>query len=124
MLTLSNSLYFSRMVSHPLFVFKFVDPPKIGSDTLGKFSESVIVKAGENAKWNVAFSGGEPMNIQWHKDDNKLLPALNVKIKTSDTDSSLHLIKCHRKDSGEIKIRLKNEFGTAEAISKLIVLGE
>lgn len=64
------------------------------------------------------------MNIQWHKDDAKLLPSLTVKIKTSETDSSLHLMKCHRKDSGEIKIRLKNEFATAEAISKLIVLGE
>lgn len=64
------------------------------------------------------------MNIEWHKDDAKLLPALNVKLKTSDTDSSLHLNKCHRKDSGEIKIKLKNEFGTTEAISKLIVLGE
>lgn len=72
----------------------------------------------------MAFSGGAPTNIQWHKDDAKLLPGLNVKIKTSDTDSSLHLIKCHRKDSGEIKIKLKNEFGTAEAISKLTVLGE
>lgn len=64
------------------------------------------------------------MNIQWHKDDAKLLPSLTVKIKTSETDSSLHLMKCHRKDSGEIKIRLKNEFATAEAISKLIALGE
>lgn len=102
----------------------FLDPPKIDSDTLVKFSQSVIVRAGENAQWNVAFSGGAPMNIQWHKDDAKLLPAPNVKTKTSDTDSSLHLIKCRRKDSGEIKIRLKNEFGTTEAISKLIVLGE
>lgn len=64
------------------------------------------------------------MNIQWYKDDDKLLPALNVKIETSATESQLRLTKCQRKDSGEVKIKIKNEFGTTEAISKLIVLGE
>lgn len=64
------------------------------------------------------------MSIQWFKDDDELLPALNVKIETSDTESQLRLLKCQRKESGEVKIKLKNEFGTTEAISKLIVLGE
>lgn len=64
------------------------------------------------------------MTIQWYKDDDELLPALNVKIETSDTESQLRLLKCQRKESGEVKIKIKNEFGTTEAISKLIVLGE
>lgn len=64
------------------------------------------------------------MNIQWYKDDNELLPAINVKLETSDTKSQLRLTKCQRKDSGEVKIKIKNEYGTMEAISKLIVLGE
>lgn len=64
------------------------------------------------------------MGIQWYKDDDEILPALNVKIETSDTESQLRLLKCQRKESGEIKIKIKNEFGTREAISKLIVLGE
>lgn len=64
------------------------------------------------------------MSIQWYKDDDELLPALNVKIETSDTESQLRLLKCQRKESGEVKIKIKNEFGTREAISKLIVLGE
>ncbi|XP_049435580.1 immunoglobulin-like and fibronectin type III domain-containing protein 1 [Epinephelus fuscoguttatus] len=99
------------------------DPPKIDSDALGKFTQPVIIKAGENAEWKLPFSGGEPMNIQWYKDDDELLPALNVKIDTSATESKLRLMKCQRKDSGEVKIKIKNEFGTMEAISKLIVLG-
>ncbi|XP_078026390.1 immunoglobulin-like and fibronectin type III domain-containing protein 1 [Epinephelus lanceolatus] len=98
------------------------DPPKIDSDALGKFTQPVIIKAGENAEWKLPFSGGEPMNIQWYKDDDELLPALNVKIDTSATESKLRLMKCQRKDSGEVKIKIKNEFGTMEAISKLIVL--
>ncbi|AWP02431.1 putative immunoglobulin-like and fibronectin type III domain-containing protein 1 isoform 3 [Scophthalmus maximus] len=98
------------------------DPPKIDSDALGKFTKPVIIKAGDNAQWKLPFSGGAPMNIQWYKDDEELLPALHVKIETSATESQLRLTKCQRKDSGEVKIKIKNEFGTTEATSKLIVL--
>lgn len=93
-------------------------------DALGNFTKPVIIKAGENAEWKLPFSGQAPMIIQWYKNDDELLPALNVKIETSDSESQLRLIKCQRKDSGEVKIKIKNEFGTTEAISKLIVLGE
>ncbi|XP_067442775.1 immunoglobulin-like and fibronectin type III domain-containing protein 1 isoform X1 [Thunnus thynnus] len=98
------------------------DPPKIDLDALGEFTKPVIIKAGENAEWKLPFSGGAPMNIQWYKDDDELLPALNVKIETSATESQLCLTKCQRKDCGEVKIKIKNEFGTTEAVSKLIVI--
>ncbi|KAM9361800.1 immunoglobulin-like and fibronectin type III domain-containing protein 1 isoform 1-T2 [Symphorus nematophorus] len=98
------------------------DPPKIDAEALGKFTQPVIIKAGENAEWKLPFSGGEPMNIQWYKDDDELVPGLNVKIETAATESKLRLTKCQRKDSGEVKIKIKNEFGTTEAISKLIVM--
>ncbi|XP_068449723.1 immunoglobulin-like and fibronectin type III domain-containing protein 1 [Clinocottus analis] len=98
------------------------DPPIIDDDALGKFTKPVIVKAGENAEWKLPFSGGAPMTIQWFKDGDELLPALNVKIETSATETKLRLVKCQRKDGGEIRIKIKNEFGTTEAISKLIVL--
>ncbi|XP_039468603.1 immunoglobulin-like and fibronectin type III domain-containing protein 1 [Oreochromis aureus] len=99
------------------------DPPKMDPDALGNFTKPVIIKAGENAEWKLPFSGQAPMTIQWYKNDDELLPALNVKIETSDSESQLRLIKCQRKDSGEVKIKIKNEFGTTEAVSKLIVLG-
>uniref|UniRef100_A0A3Q0RMS7 Immunoglobulin like and fibronectin type III domain containing 1, tandem duplicate 2 n=1 Tax=Amphilophus citrinellus TaxID=61819 RepID=A0A3Q0RMS7_AMPCI len=99
-----------------------LNPPKMDPDALGKFTKPVIIKAGENAQWKLPFSGGAPMTIHWYKDDDELLPALNVKIETSDSESQLRLIKCQRKDSGEVKIKIKNEFGTTEAISNLIVL--
>ncbi|XP_010774283.1 immunoglobulin-like and fibronectin type III domain-containing protein 1, partial [Notothenia coriiceps] len=99
------------------------DPPKIDADALRKFSEPVIIRAGENAEWKLPFSGGAPMTIQWYKDGDELFPALNVKIETSDTESKLRLLKCQRKDCGEVKIKIKNEYGIIEAISKLIVLG-
>ncbi|XP_049590909.1 immunoglobulin-like and fibronectin type III domain-containing protein 1 [Syngnathus scovelli] len=98
------------------------DPPKVDASALVKFTKPVVVKAGETAEWKLQFSGGEPMKIQWSKDDDELLPALNMRIEKSATSSKLRLAKCQRKDSGEIKIKIKNEFGTTEAISKLIVL--
>ncbi|XP_031727684.1 immunoglobulin-like and fibronectin type III domain-containing protein 1 [Anarrhichthys ocellatus] len=104
------------------FFSNIEDPPIIDDDALGKFAKTVIIKAGENAEWKMPFSGGAPMTIQWNKDDDELLPALNVKIETSATESKLRLVKCQRKDGGEVKIKIKNEFGTTEAISKLIVL--
>uniref|UniRef100_A0A3Q2D280 Immunoglobulin-like and fibronectin type III domain-containing protein 1 n=1 Tax=Cyprinodon variegatus TaxID=28743 RepID=A0A3Q2D280_CYPVA len=98
------------------------DPPILDSDALGEFTNPVIVRVGENAQWKLPFSGGAPMNIQWYKNDDKLLPGVNVKIETSDSESQLRLTKCQRKDTGEVKIKIKNEFGTIEAVSKLIVL--
>ncbi len=107
-----------------VFFSNIEDPPKIDAEALEEFTKPVIIKAGENAEWKLPFSGGAPINIQWYKDDDELLPGLNVKTETSATESKLRLTKCQRKDSGEVKIKIKNEFGTTEAISKLIVLGE
>uniref|UniRef100_A0A3P9PAI6 Immunoglobulin-like and fibronectin type III domain-containing protein 1 n=1 Tax=Poecilia reticulata TaxID=8081 RepID=A0A3P9PAI6_POERE len=98
------------------------DPPRLDPDALGEFTNPVIVRVGDNAEWKLPFSGGAPMNIQWYKNDNELLPAVNVKIDTSDTESQLRLTKCQRKDTGEVKIKIKNEFGVIEAVSRLIVL--
>uniref|UniRef100_A0A3B5PR69 Immunoglobulin-like and fibronectin type III domain-containing protein 1 n=1 Tax=Xiphophorus maculatus TaxID=8083 RepID=A0A3B5PR69_XIPMA len=98
------------------------DPPRLDPDALGEFTNPVIVRVGDNAEWKLPFSGGAPMNIQWYKNDDDLLPAVNVKIDTSDTESQLRLTKCQRKDTGEVKIKIKNEFGVIEAVSRLIVL--
>lgn len=90
---------------------------------MGKFSEAVIIRAGENAIFKLPFSGKEPIRVQWFKDEMELLEGPGVRIERSSTQSRLLLNKCQRKDSGEVKIKLKNEFATTEATSKLVVLG-
>lgn len=90
---------------------------------MGKFSEAVIIRAGENAIFKLPFSGKEPIRVQWFKDEEELLEGPGVRIESSSTQSRLLLNKCQRKSSGEVKIKLKNEFATNEATSKLIVLG-
>ncbi|XP_062400978.1 immunoglobulin-like and fibronectin type III domain-containing protein 1 [Sardina pilchardus] len=98
------------------------DPPRIDPDDLAKFSEPVIIKAGQSATFKLDFVGREPMKIQWYSEDEELLNDKFIKIERSSSDSCLLLNKCQRKQTGEIKIKLKNEFGTIEALTKLIVI--
>lgn len=101
----------------------FIDPPRISPEDLAEFSEPVIIKAGKSATFKINFVGREPIKVQWYNEDEEVLDDTNIKIEKSSTHSRLLLSKCPRKQTGEIKIKLKNEFGTAEAISKLIVIG-
>lgn len=105
------------------FSLFFLDPPKIDADAVSKFSEAVVVRSGENAIFKLPFSGKVPIRVQWLKDEAELLEGSGVRIESSSSQSRLLLNKCQRKDTGEVKIKLKNEFSTNEATSKLIVLG-
>lgn len=98
------------------------DPPRINLEDLAKFSEPVIIKVGQNATFKLEFVGREPMKIQWYQEGEEMLEDNHIKIERSSIHSRLLLVKCQRKDSGEIKLKLKNEFGTIEARSKLIVI--
>ncbi|XP_076003216.1 immunoglobulin-like and fibronectin type III domain-containing protein 1 [Genypterus blacodes] len=98
------------------------DPPKINPEALGKFTKTVTVRAGETAEWKLPISGRTPMNVQWYKDDEEVFSGQNSKIETSPTESQLRLTKCQRKNSGQVQIKIKNEFGTVEAVSTLVVL--
>ncbi|KAM6980873.1 immunoglobulin-like and fibronectin type III domain-containing protein 1 [Aplochiton taeniatus] len=98
------------------------DPPRINPDDLGEFSKPVIIRVGQNATFKLPFVGREPMKIQWYNEGEELLDETNVKIEKSCSHSRLLLSKCQRKDTGEIKIKIKNECGFIEGISRLIVL--
>ncbi|KAL4658667.1 immunoglobulin-like and fibronectin type III domain-containing protein 1 isoform X1 [Arapaima gigas] len=98
------------------------DPPRFDSKELAAFSAPVTVKSGQNATFKIPFVGHEPMQIKWYKEGEELSSDVNVKLEKSPGYSCLLLSKLQRKDSGEIKIKIKNEFGTTEACSKLIVL--
>lgn len=90
---------------------------------MGKFLKAVVIRAGENAVFKLLFSGKDPIKVQWFKEEVELLEGPGVRIDNSSTQSQLLLNKCQRKDTGDVKIKLKNEFATIEATTKLIVLG-
>ncbi|XP_032369254.1 immunoglobulin-like and fibronectin type III domain-containing protein 1 isoform X2 [Etheostoma spectabile] len=98
------------------------DPPRINADDLTEFIKPVIIKTGKDAAFKLSFVGREPMKIQWYNDGEELLEDNHIKIEKSSSHSRLLLTKCQRKTTGEIKIKIKNECGTTEAISQLIVL--
>ncbi|KAF7667433.1 hypothetical protein LDENG_00060120 [Lucifuga dentata] len=105
-------------------VISIKDPPRLDLDDLNDFTKPVTVKVGQNAIFKVPFLGQEPIKIQWYREGQELLDDANIKIEKSVNHSRLLLSRCQRKDTGEIKIKLKNEHGFTEAISQLIVLGK
>lgn len=105
-------------------MFFLLDPPRIDPDELAEFIKPVIIKTGKDAGFKLSFVGREPMKIQWYNEGEELLEDNHIRIEKSSTHSRLLLTKCQRKSSGEIKIKIKNECGTTEAITHLIVLGK
>ncbi|KAJ8016727.1 hypothetical protein DPEC_G00010360 [Dallia pectoralis] len=103
-------------------IFQVEDPPRFDPDDLSAFSQPVIVKAGNCAIFTFPFVGCEPIKIQWYGKGEELLDNQTTKMENTFNQSRLLLNKCQRKDTGEIKIKLKNEYGTMEAFSRLIVL--
>lgn len=101
-----------------------LDPPRFHPEDLGAFSEPVTVKVGHNAIFKLQFVGYKPIKIQWYREGEELHEDTNTKIEKSASHSRLLLSRCQRKDTGEIKMKLKNEHGFTEAVSQLIVLGE
>ncbi|XP_062271951.1 immunoglobulin-like and fibronectin type III domain-containing protein 1 [Scomber scombrus] len=103
-------------------ILKVEDPPRINPDDLAEFIKPIIIKSGKDAAFKMPFVGREPMKIQWFHDGEELLEDSHTRIEKSSSHSRLLLIKCPRKITGELKIKIKNECGTIEAISQLIVL--
>lgn len=81
------------------------------------------MKKGHKATFKMSFVGKEPIKVQWYLEGEELSDEANIKLDTSEDGSHLLLTKLQRKDSGEVKIKLKNEFGTVEAITQLVVTG-
>ncbi|XP_049436939.1 immunoglobulin-like and fibronectin type III domain-containing protein 1 [Epinephelus fuscoguttatus] len=98
------------------------DPPRFDPEDLVAFTEPVTVKVGHNVFFKLHFVGHEPIKIKWYREGEELLEDNNTKLENSANHSRLLLIRCQRKDTGDIKIKLKNEHGFTEAISQLIVL--
>lgn len=100
-----------------------IDPPRFDTEELQVFKTPVIVKKGHKASFKLPYIGREPIKIQWYLEGEELSDEGNIKLEHSDGYTSLLLTKLQRKDSGEVKLKLKNEFGTIEAFSQLVVMG-
>lgn len=78
---------------------------------------------GQTASFKMPFQPQDSSEINWFKDDTELFDGGRIKVVKELNQSRLQIKECLQSDSGEIKIQLKNTFGTAEAFSRLIVVG-
>lgn len=102
-----------------------IDPPRFDPKELEIFSTPIVIKSGQRPQFKIPYFGREPVKIQWYHEGEELKSDINLKIDTEEGYTRLMFnSKMLRKDTGEIKIKIKNEFGTIEACTKLIVLGE
>uniref|UniRef100_A0A8B9JAH4 Immunoglobulin like and fibronectin type III domain containing 1, tandem duplicate 4 n=1 Tax=Astyanax mexicanus TaxID=7994 RepID=A0A8B9JAH4_ASTMX len=100
------------------------DAPEFDADDLKKFSNPVIIKEGQTASFKMSFSPQPSLEIRWFKAVSELLDGGGVKVVKEPNHSRLVMKDCLRSDSGEIKIQLRNKFGTVTAVSTLIVLSK
>nr|XP_020467849.1 immunoglobulin-like and fibronectin type III domain-containing protein 1 [Monopterus albus] len=98
------------------------DPPRFDAEDLKAFKTPVTVKKGHKATFKISYTGQEPIKVSWFLEGEELSDSGNIKIEFSEGYGRLLLNKLQRKDSGEVKVKLKNECGAAEAISQLVVL--
>ncbi|XP_048054895.1 immunoglobulin-like and fibronectin type III domain-containing protein 1 isoform X2 [Megalobrama amblycephala] len=103
-------------------IVKVGDLPEFDQDALRKFSNTVIVKAGQSASFKMSFPPQASLEIKWFKKGSELLDGGSVKVVKESNHSRLQMKDCLRSDTGQIKIQLKNPFGSIEALSSLIVL--
>ncbi|XP_065135800.2 immunoglobulin-like and fibronectin type III domain-containing protein 1 isoform X1 [Paramisgurnus dabryanus] len=101
---------------------KVGDLPEFNPDALQKFSNPVIVKAGQGASFKMPFQPQDSLEIKWFNKGSELNDGGSVKVIKESNLSRLQIKDCLRSDTGEIKIQLKNPFGSIEAVSSLIVL--
>ncbi|XP_077458048.1 immunoglobulin-like and fibronectin type III domain-containing protein 1 [Stigmatopora argus] len=98
------------------------DPLRINKDDLCEFLKPLVVKSGRDAAFEMSYVGREPAKVRWYKEGEELAEGPRTKIERSAARTRLRLLKCDRQTSGEIKIRIQNEFGSKEAATRLDVL--
>uniref|UniRef100_A0A3Q2WHX4 Immunoglobulin-like and fibronectin type III domain-containing protein 1 n=1 Tax=Haplochromis burtoni TaxID=8153 RepID=A0A3Q2WHX4_HAPBU len=118
----SGSINFHTMPNEFITEKKKKTGPLFDLEDLSAFTEPKTVKVGHNAIFKLHFLGHKPIKIQWFREGEELQDDNNTRIEKSASQSRLLLSRCQRKDTGEIKIKLKNEHGFTEALSRLIVL--
>ncbi|XP_068196190.1 immunoglobulin-like and fibronectin type III domain-containing protein 1 [Antennarius striatus] len=98
------------------------DPPRFDPEGLHAFCEPLTVKVGHSTAFKVHFVGHEPIKVQWYREGVELQDGTSTRVETGGGRSRLVLSRCQRRDSGEVRIRLKNDHGFTEAVSQLTVL--
>ncbi|KAL0977975.1 hypothetical protein UPYG_G00164200 [Umbra pygmaea] len=89
---------------------------------IGLIAKTFSVKAGDDLKIDVPFSGRPEPKVSWQKDGTELKETKRVNILSSNHSSKLTLRNTTREDLGNYHIHLTNVAGSDEATIAVIIL--
>ncbi|XP_062450763.1 immunoglobulin-like and fibronectin type III domain-containing protein 1 [Rhea pennata] len=99
------------------------DPPHVDKVLLKNLMNVPIeAKAGQKIKIKIPFEGQLPIRATWLKDRMELVDDRRIRVDETDTFTMLTISSSERKDSGDYKVRLKNDHGVLEINLKIVVI--
>ncbi|KFP66396.1 Immunoglobulin-like and fibronectin type III domain-containing protein 1 [Cariama cristata] len=99
------------------------DPPQVDKVLLKNLtSVPTVAKVGQKVKIKIPFEGRLPVRATWLKDRMELVNDTRVCVDKTETFTMLSISSSERKDSGDYKVRLKNDSGVLEINLKLVVI--
>uniref|UniRef100_A0A3P8X459 Titin n=1 Tax=Cynoglossus semilaevis TaxID=244447 RepID=A0A3P8X459_CYNSE len=97
-----------------------VDPPQIDLDT--KYSQPVVVNAGDTFRLEASISGKPVPTVHWLKDGQEITEAARVEIKNTDFIACIVVKEAIRIDGGQYTLLVKNVGGERSVIINVKVL--
>lgn len=84
---------------------------------------SLVVRAGQTARWNVKFGGRPPPDVQWLKESKPVEISATLQVDTKKNDHTILCIPAAvRADRGAYRLRVKNSAGEDTETADLTVL--
>uniref|UniRef100_A0A3P8SUA5 Titin n=1 Tax=Amphiprion percula TaxID=161767 RepID=A0A3P8SUA5_AMPPE len=101
-----------------------VDPPKI--DLEAKYSQAVVVNAGETFKLEAAIYGKPVPTVHWLKEGKEIAEAARLELRNTEFTASHHttltIKDATREDGGMYSINIANALGSKDATIEVITL--
>ena len=86
--------------------------------------KDLTIKAGQNIKLVVAFTGTPTPKASWTLDEDEIIPDERTKVRGAPTNTELVVMDARRSDTGVYTVVVTNPFGTEKGTSSVNVLGE
>ena len=100
-----------------MIIFSSTVAPKI----LGPLYD-IKIKAGQVIHIDIDYIGEPDPDIFWYNDDVEIGPSVRTTIDAINHHTIIHTVNAVRSDSGQYKIRARNENGEDEATLNVVVL--
>ncbi|XP_033640975.1 twitchin-like isoform X1 [Asterias rubens] len=106
------------VVSPPVVAKDPEIPPSLDVSQL----KDLTIKAGQNIKLVVAFTGTPTPKASWTLDEDEIIPDERTKVRGAPTNTELVVMDARRSDTGVYTVVVTNPFGTEKGTSSVNVL--